>query len=286
MAVIPLVRLLTDAGYGSRREVSKLVKEGLVEVNGVIASSYTEKVDPEVDSIAVTGSKLAGVSTRRVYLVLNKPEGYLSTTEDDRDRPTVLELLPERLRLAGLHPAGRLDEDSTGLLILTNDGQLTYELTHPRFEHEKEYFVATTGRLTDADVERLEKGVEVEEQMTWPARVKLLLGQSPYTYSITIHEGRKRQVRMMFAAIGQQVALLKRVRMGGLLLGDLEEREWRELTPPEVKDLMRKRPLEKRSATTHEQARHPERRRVSRPVYEATRRLTMRAQDAPFRCGE
>ena len=248
MTSIPLVRMLTDAGYGSRREVSKLVNAGLVEVNGRIASSYTEKVDPEVDAIVVTGNKVAQVTARRVYLIMNKPEGYLSTTEDDRDRPTVLELLPESVRAAGLHPAGRLDEDSTGLLVLTNDGQLTYELTHPRFEHEKEYWVATTGRLTDSDVEQLEQGVEVEEQMTWPARVRILLGQSPYTYSITIHEGRKRQVRMMFAAIGQQVAMLKRVRLGGLLLGDLAEGEWRELTPPELKELMRKRPVDVRQS--------------------------------------
>jgi len=248
MTSIPLVRMLTDAGYGARREVSKLVNAGLVEVNGRIATSYTEKVDPEVDAIVVTGNKVAQVAAHRVYLIMNKPEGYLSTTEDDRDRPTVLDLLPESVRAAGLHPAGRLDEDSTGLLVLTNDGQLTYELTHPRFEHEKEYWVATTGRLTDADVAQLEQGVEVEEQMTWPARVRILLGQSPYTYSITIHEGRKRQVRMMLAAIGQQVAMLKRVRLGGLLLGDLAEGAWRELTPPELKELMRKRPVDLRQS--------------------------------------
>jgi len=278
MTLIPLVRLLTDAGYGSRRESSKLVKAGLVQVNGNIASSYTEKVDAEVDSIVVTGIQVPSGTTHRVYIVLNKPEGYLSTTEDDRDRPTVLDLLPQHLRLAGLHPAGRLDEDSTGLLVLTNDGQLTYELTHPRFEHEKEYWVATTGRLTDADVERLEKGVEIEEQMTWPARLKLLLGQSPYTYSITIHEGRKRQVRMMFAAIGQQVAMLRRVRLGGLLLGDLKEGEWRELTPPELKDLMRKRPPERRATGSDDRTRQPlerrgntDERRATAPAYTVDR---------------
>ncbi len=282
MTSIPLVRMLTDAGYGSRRDASKLVNAGLVQVNGQLASSYTAKVDPETDSVVVTGSKVAAIATRRVYLLMNKPEGYLTATEDDRDRPTVMELLPESVRAAGLHPAGRLDEDTTGLLILTNDGQLTYELTHPRFEHEKEYWVATTGRLTDDDLTQLEEGVEIEDQVTWPAKVKLLLGQSPYTYSITIHEGRKRQVRMMFAAIGQQVALLKRVRMGGLLLGDLAEGSWRELTPPELKDLMRKRPPDKRPSTAHAITPHAERRRVSAPVYEATRRLTLDSQTRRF----
>lgn len=239
MTSIPLVRLLTDAGYGSRREASQLVKKGLVQINGRIASSYTETVDPAVDGITVTGKSVASRPARRVYFVMNKPEGYLCTTEDDRGRPTVMDLLPQHMRSAGLHPAGRLDEDTTGLLILTNDGQLTYELTHPRYEHEKEYYVATTGRLTDAEVEKLEQGVEIEGQKTWPARMRLLLGQSPYTYSITIHEGRKRQIRLMFAAIGQQVAMLKRVRMGGLLLDDLEEGKWRELTPQELRKLMR-----------------------------------------------
>ncbi len=243
MTLVPLVRILTDSGYGSRRAVVRLIDEGRVEVNGRPATAYTEKVDPAVDAINVNGVHVTRASSRRVYLMLNKPEGYLSTTEDDRDRPTVLDLLPEHVRTAGLHPAGRLDEDSTGLLVLTNDGQLTYQLTHPRFEHEKEYWVATTGRLTDADVERLEQGVEVDGQVTWPARVKILVGQSPYTYSVTIHEGRKRQVRMMFAAIGQQVALLKRVRMGGLLLSALPEGEWRELTADDLRDLMRTRPV-------------------------------------------
>ncbi len=258
MTSIPLVRVLTDAGYGSRREVSKLINAGLVEINGRIASSYTEPVDPQIDSVVVTGNRVAQGSTQRVYIMMNKPEGYLSATEDDRDRPTVLDILPANIRTAGLHPAGRLDEDSTGLLILTNDGQLTYQLTHPRFEHEKEYWVATTGRLTDADIARLEQGVEIEGQMTWPARVRILLGKTPYTYSITIHEGRKRQVRMMFAAINQQVALLKRVRLGGLLLGDLPEGKWRELGPAELKELLRKRPTDVRQyGVGHQAARSP-----------------------------
>ncbi len=255
MKPIPLVRVLTDAGYGSRREASKLIDAGMVEVNGRIASSFTEKVDPETDSVVVVGRKVANEVTRRVYIVMHKPAGYLCTTEDERGRPTVIDLLPAELRCEGLHPAGRLDEDSTGLLILTNDGQFTYELTHPRYEHDKEYYVATTGRLTEDDMRQLEQGVEVEEQMTWPARVEALEGQSPYTYSITIHEGRKRQVRQMFSAIGQQVALLKRVRIGELLLADLPEGSARELTPAEVRALMGKRPLRTASTATRREKR-------------------------------
>ena len=168
----PLVRLLTDAGYGSRRESAALVKSGVVEVNGSLASSFTQKVDPESDSIVVMGVKIACPYARRMYIIMNKPADCLSTTSDDRGRPTVFDLLPESYKSAGLHPAGRLDEDSTGLLLLTNDGKLTYELTHPRFEHDKEYYVATTGRLTANDIESLEKGVDIEEQRTWPARVE------------------------------------------------------------------------------------------------------------------
>ena len=260
MKPIPLVRVLTDAGYGSRREASKLIDAGMVEVNGRIASSFTEKIDPETDSVVVVGRKVANAVARRVYIVMNKPAGYLSTTEDERGRPTVMDLLPPELRCEGLHPAGRLDEDSTGLLILTNDGQFTYELTHPRYEHEKEYYVATTGRLTEADMRELARGVEVEGQVTWPARVVALEGQSPYSYSIAIHEGRKRQVREMFSAIGQQVALLKRVRIGGLLLAGLPEGAARELTAVEVKALLGAPPVraastaarrEKRPAVAH-----------------------------------
>ncbi len=282
MTAIPLVRMLTDAGYGSRRDASQLVKKGLVEINGRIASSYTELVDPGVDRIVVTGREVAAQQARRIYVVMNKPEGFLCTTEDDRGRPTVMDLLPAHVRSAGLHPAGRLDEDSTGLLVLTNDGQLTYELTHPRFEHEKEYYVATTGRLTDADVEKLEQGVEIEGQKTWPARMKLLLGQSPYTYSITIHEGRKRQIRLMFAAIGQQVAMLKRVRMGGLLLDDLEEGTWRELTPPDLRKLMRGSAEERRTSRAVARVRSPYGQRPERREYGSSERST-RAQERPSR---
>ncbi len=251
MKLIPLVRVLTDAGYGCRRDASKLIDAGMVEVNGRIASSFTERVDPETDSVVVVGRKVSNSAARRVYFAMNKPAGYLSSTEDDRGRPTVMDLLPESMRCEGLHPAGRLDEDTTGLLILTNDGQFTYELTHPRYEHDKEYYVATTGRLTAADIRELERGVEVEEEVTWPARVVPLEGQSPYSYSITIHEGRKRQVRQMFAAVGQQVALLKRVRIGDLRLGDLPEGTVRELTAAELEALMRKRPSRPTSTASH-----------------------------------
>ena len=162
MTTVPLARALTDAGYGARRRVVVLIKTGLVQVNGEVAESYTQPIDPTTDKIVVAGKRTGEERPRRVYIAMNKPEGYLCTTEDDRGRPTVMDLLPDNLRKAGLHPAGRLDEDSTGLLVLTNDGQLTYELTHPRFEHQKEYYVALTGSLPEDDQHRLEEGVDIE----------------------------------------------------------------------------------------------------------------------------
>ncbi|MFW6102994.1 MAG: pseudouridine synthase, partial [Chloroflexota bacterium] len=243
MKTQPLVRLLTDAGYGSRRKVANLVKAGAVQVNNRLASSFTEPVDIERDSVSVSGQEVGPFKPQRIYLMMHKPAGVLSTTEDDRGRRTVIDLLPEKYREAGLYPAGRLDEDSTGLLILTNDGDLTHELTHPRFEHEKEYHVTVEKPLKDEAFHKLETGVEIEGQMTWPARVHAIK-ESDYDgeciYSVTIHEGRKRQVRRMFQILGHEVMSLKRVRTGSLILGPLQEGEFRELKEKELKALMRK----------------------------------------------
>ncbi|HHE41352.1 MAG TPA: rRNA pseudouridine synthase, partial [Dehalococcoidia bacterium] len=188
-----LVRVLTDAGYGSRRKVANLVKSGAVKINGRLASSFMEPVDIDHDTITVSGQQVGLFRPQRIYLMMNKPGGVISTTEDDRGRPTVIDLLPEKYRNARLYPVGRLDEDSTGLLILTNDGDLTHELTHPRYEHEKEYEVTTTKPLTTQDMRQLQEGIEIEDQLTWPARVHAIKedeGEEEYVYSVTIHEGR------------------------------------------------------------------------------------------------
>jgi 23S rRNA pseudouridine2605 synthase len=171
--------------------------------------------------------------------MINKPLNVLSTTRDDRGRKTVIDMLPERYRSQGLYPAGRLDYDSTGLLILTNDGNLTYRLTHPRFEHEKEYLVTIKGKLTPAQREQFEKGMMLEDGMTYPAAVKEVI-DAAYAYSITIHEGRHRQVKRMFASIGHEVTSLKRIRIGRLELGSLEEGEIKKLTQAEIGKLLRR----------------------------------------------
>jgi 23S rRNA pseudouridine2605 synthase len=166
--------------------------------------------------------------------MLNKPAGVLSTVRDERGRKTVIDILPEKYRNIGLHPAGRLDKDSTGLLLMTNDGEFTYRLTHPRFEKEKEYLLQIGAILKPHEIGALEKGIDLEDGVTHGAAVKSIKSALPFNYSITLHEGRKRQVRRMFAALGHRVVALRRVREGSVVLGDLGEGQVRELSVGEV----------------------------------------------------
>lgn len=239
MESIPLLKYLVEAGFGARRQSVSAIKQGRVTVNGRAVDSYTMPVYPGIDNIDCDGKPVKFKPNKTLVLMVNKPLDVLSTTRDDRGRRTVIDLLPERYRSLGLYPAGRLDYDSTGLLILTNDGNLTYRLTHPRFEHEKEYIVTVNGKLGDADKEKLEKGLELEDGLTSPAILKEV-PDAAYTYSITIHEGRHRQVKRMFASLGYEVKTLKRVRIGRLELGDLAEGEIRKLTPAEIGKLLRR----------------------------------------------
>jgi len=170
--------------------------------------------------------------------VLNKPSGIMSTTSDERGRRTVIDILPEKYRHLRLYPVGRLDKDSTGLLLLTNDGELTNRLTHPRFEQEKEYLVSISDKLKTEEERKLEQGIELEDGLTHPAAIKEV-DLPPFNYSITIHEGRKRQVRRMFESLGHPVLALKRIRLGSLNLGKLKEGEIRELSAKEVKTLLK-----------------------------------------------
>jgi len=235
MASQPIIKLLTAAGLGSRRKMTEVIKRGGVSVNGRVIESFTEPVDPQKDVISVDGRRISTQAVPNLYLLMNKPRGIVVTTSDDRGEKTVLDILPEKYRNIRLYPVGRLDKDSTGLVLLTNDGDLTYRLTHPRFEKEKEYLVRFEGSLTAEDQARLEKGIELDDGRTAPA----VIGNAPppYNYSVIIHEGRKHQVRRMFAALGYTVLALKRVRLGKLKLGTLAEGSVRPLTPEEVKGL-------------------------------------------------
>jgi 23S rRNA pseudouridine2605 synthase len=232
MPVLPLVKALVLAGCGSRRRMAEAVKQGRVLVNGEVAASFTQPVDAEKDLLVLDGQAVKPMPDKPVYLLLNKPPGFLSTTRDERGRPTVMDLLPEKYKHQNLYPVGRLDLDSRGLLLLTNDGDLTFRLTHPRFEKEKEYLVELDRPLSEADSERFEAGLELEDGMTWPVRLSRRQ-ENPPLYSVVLHEGRKRQLRRMFGSLGYRVADLQRIRMGSFTLGALAEGETRELSAAE-----------------------------------------------------
>lgn len=207
-----------------------MILAGRVSVNGDIISLLGTKVDPEHDVVAVDGVPVSKPNTRTI--MLHKPAGCLTTRMDPRARDTVMALVPE---ISGLHPIGRLDKDTTGLLLLTNDGDLTYALTHPKHHVEKTYRAWVQGVPEHAALDRLRQGIELDDGLTAPAQVRRIFTRDDRTLiDITIHEGRKRQVRRMMDAIGVPVVSLARTRIGPLTLGDLPEGKWREVTAEEV----------------------------------------------------
>ena len=224
-----LQKVLARAGLASRRVCEDLIAEGRVTVNGEVAE-LGRRVDPAVDVIEVDGG-LVPVAPGLVYYLLNKPVGVVTTAADTHGRPTVVELVPEAPRV---FPVGRLDADTEGLLLLTNDGELTHRLTHPSFGVEKEYLAAVEGDPPPAALRRLREGVELEDGMTSPAKVARL---DAGLLRIVIHEGRNRQVRRMCEAVGHPVTRLVRSRIGTLADRKLRPGEWRELTPDEVRAL-------------------------------------------------
>lgn len=237
MSSTPVLKALTKAGIGPRRQLADAIRQGRVDVNGKMVDDFNYPLNLEMDRISIDGRLVNLKPKQKVYLMLNKPKGVTSTTSDERGRPTVIDILPDNYRHLRLHPVGRLDKDSTGLLLLTNDGELTYRLTHPSFEHKKEYLVSINARLKASEKRRLEQGLNLEDGTTHHATVKEV-DAKPFNYSITIHEGRKRQVRRMFKHLGHHVLALKRVRMGSIRLGDLREGEARKLSAREVSMLL------------------------------------------------
>jgi len=233
MTTTNLLRALITAGAGPRRSLADSIIKGRVSVNGKPVDNLKYPVNIGKDHVTIDGKRIDLNPKETLCLMLHKPKGVLSTTSDERGRATVTRILPEEYRTARLYPAGRLDKDTTGLLLLTNDGDLTYKLTHPKFEHEKEYLVHIKGNLTTEEKSRLERGIILEEGKTSPAKLKEVTS-APYNYSLTIHEGRKRQVRRMFERLKHPVIDLKRVRIGGLRLGNLKEGEVRRLDAGEI----------------------------------------------------
>lgn len=227
-----LQKVLAALGWGSRRTCEDLIADGRVTVNGDVAE-LGRRVDTMVDIVAVDGVPI-GARPDLVYYLLNKPRGVISTAHDPQGRPTVVDLVPGEPRV---FPVGRLDADTEGLLLLTNDGELTHFLTHPSKGVEKEYLVLLAGnpRLSEGQLRKLRDGVELDDGVTAPAKV----GQrSDLTLSITIHEGRNRQVRRMFEAIGHDVERLVRTRIGPLVDSKLRPGTWRDLSLAERKALI------------------------------------------------
>jgi pseudouridine synthase len=233
-----LHKLMAAMGAASRRASEKLILEGRVSVNGQIVNSLGFKVDPDLDEIVVDGKKLK--KPRLVYLLMNKPKGAVSTVRDPQRRRTVMEFLPETTE--NLKPVGRLDFNTEGLLIFTNDGEFIQRMTHPKHGIEKSYVATVLGKIEDKQLERLRKGVILDGRRTAPAKlVRSSENRHPKNdkIEITIHEGRNRQVRRMFEAVGAKVIELKRTKIGFLSLGNLKPGECRLLKAPEIQRLMR-----------------------------------------------
>lgn len=226
-----LQKVLARVGIGSRRVCEDLIAEGRVRVDGDIAV-LGRRVDPETALIEVDGAPV-GVRPDLVHYVLNKPAGVVTTANDPQGRPTVVGLVPDEPRV---FPVGRLDADTEGLLLLTNDGELAHRLTHPSYGVEKEYVAEVEGLPTRAVLRRLREGVELDDGPTAPARATLI---DPSVVRLTIHEGRNRQVRRMCEAVGHSVVRLVRTRIGPLADRSLAPGTWRELTGDEVRSLQR-----------------------------------------------
>lgn len=226
-----LQKVLARAGLGSRRVCEDLIEDGRVTVNGEVIR-LGARVEVDRDVVAVDGVPI-GVRPGLVYYLLNKPAGVITSADDPQGRPTVVSLVPEDPRV---HPVGRLDLETEGLLLLTNDGQLTHRLTHPSFGVEKEYVAEVEGDPGRGALRRLREGIELEDGPTAPAKVSSL---GPGVVRMTIHEGRNRQVRRMCAAVGHPVQRLVRTRIGPLRDTRLGPGQWRELTTDEVRELER-----------------------------------------------
>ncbi len=230
-----LAKLISRGGVASRREAERLIREGRVEVNEKIVTKPGQKADLSRDRIRVDGKPI-GRSEPRVYLLLNKPRGSLTTLRDPKGRTVVSDFLS---RVKGrVYPVGRLDWDCSGLVLLTNDGELTEKLTHPRYQIPKTYWVKVRGVPSAREIKRLKEGVRLEDGITAPAKVKLTeKREGKSCLELTVTEGRNKLVKRMCQTIGHPVLRLKRVGLAFLRLGDLKPREYRYLNREEIKRL-------------------------------------------------
>ena len=234
MEEVRLQKFLANQGICSRRKAEEYIKQGLVKVNGITITELGSKINPEEDEVTLKGKKVGIADIKKVYILLNKPIGYVTTTCDQFGRDTVLDLVKIKKKLL---PVGRLDMYTSGALILTNDGEFIYKVTHPKYEIEKTYNVTVKGIITKEEVERLQEGVEIEDYTSGKAKVKILKTDKEKDISrieITIHEGKNREVRKMCNAIGRKVLALHRSKIENIDVKHLKSGEWRYLTSKEI----------------------------------------------------
>ncbi|MCI5680239.1 MAG: rRNA pseudouridine synthase [Bacteroidales bacterium] len=233
-----LQKYLAEAGVASRRKAEELIAQGKVKVNGKVVTQMGMKIDPAKDEVTYLDKKVTTKDTKMVYIMLYKPEGYVTTAKEQFGRPAVMDLIKgvkERI-----FPVGRLDYDTSGLLLLTNDGDLTYNLTHPKHDVDKTYIAKLYGIPDEGALQKFRRGVVIDGKRTKPAKIQVIDKDKDgrfCTAEIIIHEGRNRQVRKMCEAIKHPVAQLKRVATGDLKLGDLQKGKYRHLTEKEIKYL-------------------------------------------------
>ncbi len=225
-------KYLSERGICSRRQAEKYIQDGLVKLNGVVVTTLGTKIDPSKDKIELNNKAIEDIQNK-VYYILNKPAGYVTTcaNKDDRNVMDIVKV-PERV-----FPVGRLDKDTTGLLLLTNDGVIAYRLTHPKFEHEKEYLVQATMPMQKEQLSKLEEGMKLFGRKTNPTRIKRL---SAKRFTIVLTEGKNRQIRRSMQKVGAWVKKLQRIRIENLMLGELPIGEIRKVTESELKELKKR----------------------------------------------
>lgn len=244
MTAVRLQKILAQAGICSRRQAEIFIKAGRVTVDGVTVIEMGGKADPKSQRIAFD-NKIISPSSKKIYLLLNKPKGYVTTMSDPQGRPIVTSLLKNINQR--LFPVGRLDIDTEGALLMTNDGELAQKVIHPSFEIKKTYLAIIKGKISRQNLQALEQGIELDGRLTWPAEITVSKSdQESTTLRIVIHEGRKRQVRRMFSALGHYVVYLKRLAYGNLQLGNLPSGKYRFLTQRDLNKLFSKNQLYKR----------------------------------------
>ncbi|MFH1460227.1 MAG: pseudouridine synthase [Candidatus Omnitrophota bacterium] len=227
-----LNKIIAKSGFCSRRKADELISQGKVKVNQIIISELGTQADPNKDRILINNTPLK--LEKKLYILLHKPKGYITTTKDVHAEKTVLDLLPDIF--ARVYPVGRLDKDSCGLLILTNDGNLSYKLTHPKFEIDRIYEVSMKNPLQPSTIKKIEKGgINIEDYKTSPCKIRIIRREKTKTkIRLILHEGRKREIRKIFALFDHPVIELKRIQFGKLKLGDLEPGKFRYLKKKEI----------------------------------------------------